>query len=57
MVEIGGELIKDSALKSFVKKGKKRDRSIVIYFRRVGGGFLQERIYSCLLQRVWETAS
>ena len=57
MVKIGGELIKDSALESFGNKGKKRDRSVVIYIRRVEGGFLQEGIYSCLLQRVRETAS
>ena len=36
MVEIGGELIKNSSLKGFGKKGKKRDRSVVVYFRLVG---------------------
>ena len=55
MVEIRGELIKDGLLESFRKKGKKRDRSVVVYFRQVGGGggVLQERVNSCLLQRVW----
>ena len=43
MVEIGGELIKDSSLESFGNKWKKRDRSVVVSFRRVEGGFLQER--------------
>ena len=57
MVKIGGELIKDSSLESFRKKGKKRDRSVVVYFRRIEAGVLQERIYSCLLQRVrWSKA-
>ena len=57
LVKIGGELIKDSSLKSLGRKGKKRDRSVVVYFRRVEGGFLEERVNSCLLKRLKETAS
>ena len=45
LVKIGRELIKDSSLESFGKKGKKRDRSVVVYFRRVEGGFLQETAF------------
>jgi len=56
-VEIGGHLVKDSSLESFGKKRKKRDRSVVVDFRRVEGGFLQERVNSRLLQRVRESAS
>jgi len=42
---------------SYGKKRKKRDMSLVVDFRWVEGGFLQERVNSRLLQRVKETAS
>lgn len=57
LVEEGGDLVKDSSLQGFGKKGKERDRSVVVDFRRVESGFLQERVDSCFLQRVRETAS
>jgi len=49
-VEIGGHLVGDSSLENFGKKRKKRDRSVVVDFRRVEAGFLQERVHSCLLK-------
>lgn len=61
MVEIGRELVKRGSLESFGEKGRKekaqRGRSVVFNFRWSENGFLQERVYSLLLQRLWETAS
>jgi len=55
-VERGGHLVEDGSLESSGEKRKKRERSVVD-FRRVDGGFLQERVHPRLLQRVRETAS
>ena len=53
LVEISRELIINGTLKSFGKKWKKRDRSVVVQLRRVECGFF-ESFFFCLFETIGE---